>query len=128
MIDRYRYLDLLPSSLNELKAMGYKDIPDSNGTNSYSLGSTSILANGTILNPNTTSSLKLSSLVSISNLSSIFSSNISLSQTELAAAAANEIRRMSVPVPDITQMLPFKPIRNPGKCNFKKLMIPFNLM
>lgn len=119
MIDRYRYLDLLPSSLNELKAMGYKDLPDSSGSNSYSLGSTSISANGTILNPSTTSSLKLSSLVSISNLSSIFSSNISLSQTELAAAAANEIRRMSVPVPDITQMLPFKPIRNPGKCYLK---------
>jgi len=107
MIDRYRYLDLLPSSLNELKAMGYKDLPDLNGSNSST--------NGTILNSNTNNSLKLSSLVSISNLSSIFSSNISLSQTELAAAAANEIRRMSVPVPDITQMLPFKPIRNPCK-------------
>jgi len=25
MIDRYRYLDLLPCNANELKAMGYKD-------------------------------------------------------------------------------------------------------
>jgi hypothetical protein len=106
MIDRYRYLDLLPSSLNELKAMGYKDLPDANGSSSFG-------SNGTILNANANNSLKLSSLVRISNLSSIFSSNISLSQTELAAAAASEIRRMSVPVPDITQMLPFKPIRNP---------------
>jgi hypothetical protein len=111
MIDRYRYLDLLPSSLNELKAMGYKDLPDSNGSSSFGLAN--ISSNGTILNANSNNSLKLSSLVSISNLSSIFSSNISLSQTELAAAAASEIRRMSVPVPDITQMLPFKPIRNP---------------
>ena len=27
MIDRYKYLDLLPCTSNELKAMGYKDLP-----------------------------------------------------------------------------------------------------
>ena len=101
MIDRYRYLDLLPSSINELKSMGYKDLPESNGSS---------ITNGAA---NLTNTLKLSSLVNISNLSSIFSNNISLSQSDIAVAAANEIRRMSIPVPDITQMLPFKPIRNP---------------
>ena len=108
MIDRYRYLDLLPSTLNELKSMGYKDLPDPQtnlATNEWN------------------SSLKLPSLVSISNLSSIFSNNISLSQNDLAAVAANEIRRVSVPVPDVTQMLPFKPIRNPRKFS---LLIKFS--
>ena len=109
MIDRYRYLDLLPSSINELKSMGYKDIPDLHSVNGSSgLGT----GNGGIAN----------SLVSISNLSSIFSSNISLSQAEIAVVAANEIRRMSVPVPDVTQMLPFKPVRNPCKLFLRGLM------
>jgi hypothetical protein len=31
---------------------------------------------------------------------------------ELEQAAANEIKKSKYPVPDITQMLPFKPIRN----------------
>ena len=27
MVDRYKYFDLLPCNQNELKAIGYKDIP-----------------------------------------------------------------------------------------------------
>ena len=34
---------------------------------------------------------------------------------ELEQAAANEIKKSKYPVPDITQMLPFKPIRNACK-------------
>jgi cleavage stimulation factor subunit 3 len=83
MIDRYKFLDLLPCSFNELKSMGYKNIP-------------------------TTLELKAKSVKS--NLSALFSSNII--QKELAIVAANEIKRSKFPVPDVTQMLPFKPIRN----------------
>lgn len=83
MIDRYKFLDLLPCSFNELKSMGYKNIP-------------------------TTLESKAKSVKS--NLSTLFSSNII--QKELAIVAANEIKRSKFPVPDVTQMLPFKPIRN----------------
>jgi len=87
MIDRYKFLDLLPCSFNELKSMGYKNIP-------------------------TTVESKAKNVKT--NLSTLFSSNII--QKELAIVAANEIKRSKFPVPDVTQMLPFKPIRN--TCNF----------
>lgn len=86
MIDRYKYLDLLPCNTNELKAMGYKNV------------------RGQL-----TSSVQAATMA---NLSAIFSNNVSISQAELAAVAANELKRANYPVPDISQMMPFKPVRN----------------
>jgi hypothetical protein len=51
-------------------------------------------------------------------------SNMSLSPSEYAIAAANELIKARYPQPDITQMLPFKPVRNACiKLNLKKLFI-----
>lgn len=78
LIDRYKYLDLLPCTLNELKSIGYKDIPTAQS--------------------------------SVLNQLSLFSNNgIS---SEFTNMAANEIKKSKFPQPDITQMLPFKPVRN----------------
>ncbi len=77
LIDRYKYMDLLPCSQNELKSIGYKDIPAKQSSQSNTL-----------------------------------LTNMNLTQAEYAAVAANEIKRAKFPVPDITQMLPFKPVRN----------------
>jgi hypothetical protein len=113
MIDRYKYLDLLPAGVNELRSMGYKDIPAQiTSTNIPGLGSA---PNVNQNNLNLNGANKLASLVNISSLSSMFSSNVSLSQAELVVAAANEIKKHKYPVPDVSQMLPFKPIRN--ACN-----------
>ena len=112
MIDRYKYLDLLPASANELRSMGYKDIPTQPVSAIPGLGTT---ANANQTNLNVNGSNKLASLINISSLSSIFSTNVSLSQAELVVVDANEIKKHKYPVPDVSQMLPFKPVRN--ACN-----------
>jgi len=38
-----------------------------------------------------------------------------LSQSEVAMAAANELKKAKYPQPDTAQMLPFKPVRNACK-------------
>ncbi|CAF1033907.1 unnamed protein product [Brachionus calyciflorus] len=86
MIDRYKYLDLLPSNSNELKSMGYKNVRGQYNASSQA--------------------------TTMANLSAIFSNNVSISQAELAAVAANELKRSKYPIPDISQMMPFKPVRN----------------
>jgi cleavage stimulation factor subunit 3 len=80
MVDRYKYFDLLPCNQNELKAIGYKDIP-----------------------------VKMPS-VALGQQSN--SNNVSSNPTEYSLSAANEARKAKYPVPDTSQMLPYKPVRN----------------
>jgi cleavage stimulation factor subunit 3 len=107
-IDRYRYLDLLPSSMSELKAMGYKDLPlltetdlglnyvdMTNNTNNNNNN------NNNNLHPNSPTSLTPLNMTAINSLVN----NINLSFTSSA--------EHHLTAPDISQMLPFKPIRNP---------------
>ncbi len=51
------------------------------------------------------------------NLSTLFLNNASLLQAEQAIATVNEIKKAKYPVPDVTQMLPFKPVRT--TCKFR---------
>lgn len=78
LIDRYKYMDLLPCSQNELKSIGYKDVPTQKQTEQINQSA----------------------------------NNLTLTQAEFATVAANQIKKSKYPVPDITQMLPFKPVRN----------------
>lgn len=107
MIDRYRYMDLLPCNVVELKSMGYKNITG-----------------------HLTSSIQANTMA---NLSAIFSNNVSISQADLATAAANEFKRSKLPTPDISQMMPFKPVRNIRKkieifSNFRNILIFFKCL
>jgi hypothetical protein len=43
--------------------------------------------------------------------------NASLLQAEQAIATVNEIKKSKFPVPDVIQMLPFKPVRTTSKTN-----------
>ena len=86
MIDRYKYLDLLPCNTYELKSMGYQDLIFSKPASICGL--------------------------SLSSLSLSGSSGINLNPTEYAIAMANEAKKARYPAPDPTQMLPFKPVRN----------------
>lgn len=79
LIDRYKYMDILPCTQNELKSIGYKDIPSKQ---SASLNQTMIF------------------------------SNKNLTQREFEMVEVNEIKKSKYPIPDVTQMLPFKPVRN----------------
>ena len=49
---------------------------------------------------------------------------MNLTQSEFAAVAANEIKKAKYPVPDTTQMLPFKPVRNACKTTINNLINP----
>ena len=80
MVDRYKYFDLLPCNQNELKAIGYKDIP-----------------------------VKLASVASAGQQSNI--NNLLLNSTdEFSLSAVNEAKKLKYPVPDSSQMLPYKPV------------------
>lgn len=48
----------------------------------------------------------------MANLNAIFTNSVSISQADIAAVAASEFRRSKLPTPDISQMMPFKPVRN----------------
>jgi cleavage stimulation factor subunit 3 len=79
MVDRYKYFDLLPCNQNELKAIGYKDIP-----------------------------VKLATVSSSGQQSSI--NNLLISPDEFSFSAVNEAKKLKYPVPDSSQMLPYKPV------------------
>jgi cleavage stimulation factor subunit 3 len=86
IIDRYKFLDLLPCSSTELKSMGYKEIKSQ-----VSLSS----SNATL---NTQNQQKL----------------INSPLTELNELNTIKLKTM-YPLPDEMQMLPFKPVRNARK-------------
>ena len=103
LIDRYKYLDLLPCGQSELKAIGYKDIPIKQAT---SLSQTSNFAFINYL---------LYSNFNKNQLSKAMLSNLNLNSSDYENSAMNELKKAKYPNPDITQMLPFKPVRNACK-------------
>lgn len=91
IIDRYKFLDLLPCSTAELKSMGYKDLKTSLSLNS---GSNATGALNTLTQPKILSNANpLSELTELNSL---------------------KLKTM-YPLPDEMQMLPFKPVRNACK-------------
>jgi hypothetical protein len=118
MIDRYRYLDLLPCNFNELKSAGYRSFVQANTQMSSSQQTNNI--NNPTMNNNISVPLnialnqsgnKMPSITAILNLSTLFLNNASLVQAEQAIATVNEIKKSKFPVPDTSQMLPYKPVR-----------------
>lgn len=51
----------------------------------------------------------------MNTLSTNFTNNVTINTAEIELIAAFEARKAKYPVPDINQMLPFKPIRNARK-------------
>lgn len=86
MIDRYRYMDLLPCNFNELRSIGYRYIAPNQKASSGKL-----------------------------NLNTLFSSNGPMTSTDQNLTNVNEAKKAKYPTPDITQMLPFKPVRSTCK-------------
>lgn len=76
MVDRYKYFDLLPCNQNELKAIGYKDIP-----------------------------------AKLQSMGQQNAANLAAQGSE-SYSAANDAKKAKYPVPDTSQMLPYKPVRN----------------
>jgi cleavage stimulation factor subunit 3 len=93
IIDRYKYLDLLPCNTAELKSMGYKDFKTS-----VSLSAASVMSASSLQSQPS----KLSTTTNVNTLGEMTEANLIKS-------------KIKYPIPDEQQMLPFKPVRNACK-------------
>jgi len=134
-IDRYKFLNIYPCTVNELKLLGYSENIVSAGSAPSSLlsSSASLLtstSNGTSLLSSVSGTLAINSIINngSGNSNNMMSSNNSNQNDETASNkvnsdkfdsnAFNPFSKLSsrkltrFPVPDVNKMFPFKPNRN----------------
>lgn len=98
IVDRYKYLDLFPSTQSELKSMGYKDSTKMSANERFAANQQPFLV----------SKLPRDQ----SALAQLLEENGSIMQSDPVQSALNESKKAKYPLPDTMQMLPYKPIRN----------------
>ncbi|KAH9415072.1 Cleavage stimulation factor subunit 3 [Dermatophagoides pteronyssinus] len=97
LVDRYKFLHLMPCSQEELKSIGYFNInPSAASLSSSSLSSSSSTIKESMVNGH-------QSKMSMSN------DRTSINQRH----NSQHSKQSSIPVPNLTQMVPFKPVQNP---------------
>ncbi|KAH9493981.1 Cleavage stimulation factor subunit 3 [Dermatophagoides farinae] len=95
LVDRYKFLHLMPCTQEELKSIGYFNINPSAASSSLSSSSTSAISES-LVNGH---SMKMS--MDIDRSSKSHRHNLKNST------------KSSIPVPNLSQMVPFKPVQNP---------------
>jgi hypothetical protein len=126
LIDTYKYLDLMPCNNIELKSMGYLDLSliqklmqNSNLPLNVSLQ---------LINQELNSQTNISTGVTVSSTSSRGSGSISITNGHHQQANNDNSKitdnKSKFLTPDSSQMLPFKPLRNPHSTPSIPTLIP----